>query len=265
MYQWEQSIDNGVSFSDIPFATAIDFTPVGLTQTTLFRRTTYSTSGSGCSSSTLPVEIILLDINPGSLDPSQNTTICYDSAPPTLSNGSFGAAASSTNGTITYQWQQSIDNSNWSNIPSATSLSYSPPNLTIETYFRRVAFSTVGSSQCLDTTNSLLISVYDEIDAGILLGNQTICEDDLPTTLSLSGTTSATGTTYEWQISTDNISFFTLSNSQPTLSFTATTTDWNPAVTSYYRVLVRNSASPGCVATSTIAEITVNPFLKNFS
>ena len=262
LYQWEQSIDNGVSFSDIPFATAIDFTPVGLTQTTLFRRTTYSTSGSGCSSSTLPVEIILLDINPGSLDPSQNTTICYDSAPPTLSNGPFGAAASSTNGTITYQWQQSIDNSNWSNIPSATSLSYSAPNLTIETYFRRVAFSTVGSSQCSDTTNSLLISVYDEIDAGILLGNQTICEDDLPTTLSLSGTTSATGTTYEWQKSTDNINFFTLSNSQPTLSFTATTTDWNPAVTSYYRVLVRNSASPGCVATSTIAEITVNPLAE---
>ena len=262
LFQWQQSTNNGISYSNIAFATAREYTPVGLTQTTLFRRVIYFTSGSGCSSSTLPVEFVLLDVNPGSLDINQNRTICYGTAPPTISNGVTGVEASSTTGSITYQWQQSIDNSNWSNIASATFSSYSPPVLTVDTYYRRAAISTVGSNQCSDTTNAILISVNNDIVAGTLLGGQIICENDFPTTLSLSGTTSATGTSYQWQMSTDNINFFTLPNSRPTLSFTSTTTAWNPVVTSYYRVLVRNSVSPGCVATSTIAEITVNPLAE---
>ena len=131
--------------------------------------------------------------------------------------------------------------------------------MTVSTYYRRIAFANTGSSHCSDTTNAILISVRNEINAGTLLGNQILCENDLPTTLSLSGTTSASGTSYQWQMSTDNVNFTTLSNIQSTLSFTTTTTAWNPTVTSYYRVLVRNTVSPGCVATSTTAEIIVNP------
>ena len=210
LFQWQQSTNNGISYSNIAFATAREYTPVGLTQTTLFRRVIYFTSGSGCSSSTLPVEFVLLDVNPGSLDINQNRTICYGTAPPTISNGVTGVEASSTTGSITYQWQQSIDNSNWSNIASATFSSNSPPVLTVDTYYRRAAISTVGSNQCSDTTNAILISVNNDIVAGTLLGDQIICENDFPTTLSLSGTTSATGTSYQWQMSTDNINFFTL-------------------------------------------------------
>ena len=259
LYQWQQSVDDGISYSNISLAVASDYTPAGLTQTTLFRRATFINSGSGCVSTTLPVEFVLLDINPGSLDVSQNRTICHGTAPPVLSNGATGAEAISVTGTTTYQWQQSLDNTNWSNIPLASSSSYAPPALTVSTYFRRAAITTSGSAQCSDTTNTLLISVYDEINAGTLLGDQILCENDLPTALSLSGTTSATGTSYQWQMSTDNVNFTTLTNSQPTLSFTTTTTAWNPTVTSYYRVLVRNFVSPGCVATSTTAEIIVNP------
>ena len=259
LYQWQQSVDDGISYSNISLAVASGYTPAGLTQTTLFRRATFTNSGSGCVSTTLPVQFILLDVNPGSLDVSQNRTICHGTAPPVLSNGATGAEAISVTGTTTYQWQQSLDNTNWSNIPLATSSSYAPPALTVSTYFRRAAITTSGSAQCSDTTNTLLISVYAEINAGTLLGDQILCENDLPTALSLSGTTSATGTSYQWQMSTDNVNFTTLTNSQPTLSFTTTTTAWNPTVTSYYRVLVRNFVSPGCVATSTTAEIIVNP------
>lgn len=56
LYQWQQSVNNGISYTNIPLATASDYTPTGLSQTTLFRRATYSNSGSGCSSTTLPVE-----------------------------------------------------------------------------------------------------------------------------------------------------------------------------------------------------------------
>ena len=179
LYQWQQSTNNGTSYSNIPLATAKEYTPSGLTQTTLFRRATYSNSGSGCTSTTLPVQFTLLDINSGSLDTSQNSTIGNGSVPPTLISGATGADATSAVGTISYQWQQSVDNSNWSTITTATSASYAPLTLTVSTYYRRIAFANTGSSQCSDTTNAILISVRNEINAGALLGNQiflkTIC------------------------------------------------------------------------------------------
>jgi len=38
-------------------------------------------------------------------------------------------------GNITYQWQNSLDNSTWSNITGATSESFQPPALIVKKYF----------------------------------------------------------------------------------------------------------------------------------
>ncbi len=48
-------------------------------------------------------------------------------------------ASGGSGGTVVYQWQQSSDNSNFTDIPGNTMLTYDPPNLTQTTYFRRAS------------------------------------------------------------------------------------------------------------------------------
>jgi len=48
-------------------------------------------------------------------------------------------ASGGTGGTIVYQWQQSSDNANFTDIPGALALTYDPVSLTLTTYFRRAA------------------------------------------------------------------------------------------------------------------------------
>jgi hypothetical protein len=57
--------------------------------------------------------------------------------PATIANGLD--ASGGTGGQVEYQWQQSIDNNFFTDIPGATSASYNPPSLTQTTYFRRAA------------------------------------------------------------------------------------------------------------------------------
>ena len=256
--QWQQSTDAGATYTNINLAVSNNFSPSNLTTTTFFRRALYSTVGSGCVTNTQPVVFTFVDLNPGSLDNSQSTNICYNEVPATISNGTNGNEASSNVGTISYAWQQSNDNINWSLIAGANLSSFSPPALLQDTYYRRVAINRQGSYSCSSTTNAILISVYDEIDSGTLLGSQTICTGDLPSALSLSGTTSNSGIRYQWQMSFDNVNFSSIANTIPSLSFNTTST-WYPIRTSYYRVIVRNVNIPGCEVMSNAIQVFVAP------
>lgn len=255
-YQWQQSTDAGATYANINLEIKETFTPANLTTTTLFRRAIFSNVGSGCVSHTFPITFTYVDLDPGSLDNSQNTIICYNEVPAKITIGNSGAEATSNVGTISYAWQQSTDNVNWTVIAAADQSSYSPPALQKSTYFRRSAINRQGSYSCSKTTNPILISVYDELKAGTLLGNQTICQGGVPSPISLSGTTSATGISYLWQMSSDNANFTTIPNTLPTLSFPVTAT-WFPMSTTYYRSIVRNSSSPGCDVTSNVVEVFV--------
>lgn len=168
-------------------AIGVSYTPSSLVTTTLFRRSTFSTAGSGCSTYTQAVRFTLVDLDPGSLDTNQNSSICNNTIPNTISSGASGSQALSSIGTITYQWQKSINNASWTSIASATQEDYSAPSLLENTYLRRIAYSTIDSFVCSATTNAILISVHDEVRAGSILGDQIICEESIPTPLSLMG------------------------------------------------------------------------------
>jgi PKD repeat protein len=65
-----------------------------------------------------------------------NQSICINTQPAII----VGQAATGGNGAPAYVWQQSTDNVIWTNIvPAQTGLSYTPPVLTVTTYYRRVA------------------------------------------------------------------------------------------------------------------------------
>lgn len=53
--------------------------------------------------------------------------------------GSVSDASGGTGGVVQYQWQQSVNNSHFVDIPGAIGASYDPPGLTQTTYFRRAA------------------------------------------------------------------------------------------------------------------------------
>ncbi|MEN9730416.1 MAG: hypothetical protein RLZ91_1534, partial [Bacteroidota bacterium] len=61
-------------------------------------------------------------------------TICSGATPAAFTSLS---AASYTGGTLTYKWQKSTDGINFTDIPSATALTYTSPSLTQTTWFRR--------------------------------------------------------------------------------------------------------------------------------
>jgi gliding motility-associated-like protein len=67
--------------------------------------------------------------------------VCTGNAPATIT----GAIATAGTYTVSYQWQQSIDSINWSNISGATAKDYSPPILTSTVFYRRLASSSICS------------------------------------------------------------------------------------------------------------------------
>ena len=221
LYQWQKSVDGGTTYTDISFETNPNFIASSVTETTSFRRVTYSALRS-CTIMSNDLQVTFDDILPGSLDPSQDSAICYNSIPPLISNGATGMDATSSVGTITYQWQQSINNLIWADLSSGNLSYYTPTQvITQTTWFRRQGISTTGTLTCSDTTNAIQFLVYDEIIPGNTTGDQTICEDDVPATLNLLCASTDLGLTHQWQNSLDNIVFANIPNTGTSLPFTA--------------------------------------------
>ncbi len=95
----------------------------------------------------------------------------------------------------------------------------------------------------------------NRIDAGFLLGPSEICEGDRPSSILLSGGTNTSGTTYQWEHSTDGNTFTSIPVTNRELVFN-TSDPWIPTVTTYYRVVIE---SRGCQATTAPLRINVIP------
>ena len=139
-YQWEISIDNS-NWEDIPGATGVSFSVGVVTQTSYYRRMTQRVSG-GVINCEVPSEVHKVTVN--AFDVGQIAMpefICYNTIPNQLLSVKD---ATSVNGAVTYQWQVSTNNINWTNIQNATSASYQPPGALISSlYYRRQAISSV--------------------------------------------------------------------------------------------------------------------------
>ncbi len=165
----------------------------------------------------------------GVIGSSQN--VCFNGTPAVLTN-----VSSATSGCyVYYQWQQD-NGGGFVNITGATSATYTfPSGLTTTTSFRRVA-----SDGCNNTplnSNLVTITVYPQIDPGTIGSDQTICSN---TTTAINNITAASGGnspyTYQWQSSTNNITFTNIVTAGTGISYST------PALTvnTYYR---RNASS----------------------
>jgi len=244
-YQWQSSTDS-LNFTDISGATLAGYVPEALTATTWYRLK--QTSGTCGTVTTDTVKITIQD-NLKAGKALANQTICYNSVPDTLRS----IDATGGTGTYTYQWQSSADNVTFTDISGATSAKYSSEALKTTTYYRLQQTSgTCGTV----TTDTVKITIQDNLKAGKALANQTICYNSVPDTLRSIDATGGTGTyTYQWQSSADNVTFTDISG--------ATSVKYIPEAlktTTYYR-LQQTSGTCGTVTTDTV-KITIQDNLK---
>ena len=243
LYQWQSSSDN-TSWTDIPGANQNEYTPPGLTETKWYRRNVISGSCGIVYSNSVAVTVIPA-LTAGTISADQS--VCYSSIPSALIQIT---SASGGSGIYNYQWQISTDNLNWTNIPGANSLTYSPPALNISSWYRR----NISSGNCeTKSSNSVQITVYPDLAAGTIGTGQTICYNIAPASLNqLTAASGGTGTyTYQWQSSHDNNSWSDIPN--------ANQASYSPTVlntSTWYR---RNVTSGSCNTESSNAlQIIVN-------
>lgn len=146
--------------------------------------------------------------------------ICYNSIPSEFISSNSPAGGS---GIYDYQWQMSEDGISWSDIAGAEIETFQSGALIIDTWFRRK----VSDAEALcpsDTSNEIKVNVAPEFIAGAISDNQSICEGTTPAILNeISPATGGfTPFTYQWQESSDSISWADISG--------ATATSYQPGI-----------------------------------
>lgn len=179
---------------------------------------------------------------PGEIASDQ--ALCYPAKPVPLTSkiDAYGVPRP-----ISYIWQVSTDNINFTQIPGATAKTYTPPLSKIVYYYRRGARSTVDS---LEFTNAVVIRT-EEIAGGKLTGTGTFCGDKNSQLMKLSG---HIGTIAKWQ-SADTPDFLVgvadIANTDS--SYTAT----NLPNTKYFRAVITQPVCGTAYSSGTV--VVINP------
>ena len=262
-YQW-QSSNNNSSWSNVSGATSASYSfPTG-SELTIYYRCVVTNTVSGYTASTTSnsAKVVVSDLTTPSFTVNPTSAQYAIGATPTALK-----ATATSNGTVTYQWQSSNNNSSWSNVSGATGSTYSPPTGTAGTkYYRCVATATGGSQT--KTANSSSASIV------IIQSSTPVFEYDLSTidatynagdvAMALNGTaTAVNGTvTYQWYKSTDGgTNWYPISGANSN-TYTPTTTIGGAA---YYRVVATNKfGTSSSSATSGAAKITVNNVILDY-
>lgn len=139
-------------------------------------------------------------------------------------------------GTYVYQWQQSADGVNWSNIPLATAPTYSS-QLFDTVYIRCV----IRSLPCEMITNEVFIAVQPPVTNNTIADNQVICiNTDAAPFIGATPTGGDGQFTFQWEQSPDGVNWATIPG--------ATNIGYDPPVltaTTYYRRLAFTNLCTG--------------------
>ena len=117
-----------------------------------------STGVASCSIAVASLTIIENVISSAGTITTATQTICSgDTAPPLVGTDQTGLVS----GTLSYQWQVSIDNNvTYNDIAFATSQNYTPTTiLTSDTFFRRLTISNTGITTCEEPSNVIRVQV----------------------------------------------------------------------------------------------------------
>jgi gliding motility-associated-like protein len=158
-YQWQSSPDN-TSWSNIPGATGVSYSPGAITSTTYYRKIVFS----GLCSSTSNVVTVNVVPATTNYNISANQTICSGVTPVPLDGQTPPGSG------FVYSWESSPDGTTWT-ATGGTGEDYSPGPLTATTHFRRK----VVNGPCSAVSNVVIITVTPYAD-GSLTAPSNICQ-----------------------------------------------------------------------------------------
>ena len=243
LYQWWYSTDN-VNWNVVPNSNTQNLQSGQLTVTTWFKRFVVCGSQSIYTSNEALVTVyprIVPGTITGPTQPINNNT-----APPCLSV----SHATGGNGSYSYQWQSSPDNSpgNWTDVGTPGD-QYCPGPLTANTWYRVV----VNSNGATENSGSVLVSVYPAVRVdGIYPASEAFADGQTPGNLIVGVSGGNLTYSYEWQMSSDiNFGSYSVVSTSPP--------PYQPQVIrnpTYYRVVV---TSNGASVTSATAVVTYIP------
>ncbi|MDR0605378.1 MAG: hypothetical protein LBG80_13845, partial [Bacteroidales bacterium] len=178
-YQWFES-NNGTSFTAISNATNNTYLSGNLIATKYYKVVVTSQICGTTDTSNIVTVTVRDEFIAGQI--AGMDTICYNTIPNQLT-----MISNCTGGNVPYlyQWQQSFDNINFSNIGSATNTTYQPTTLTQTTYYR-LQF-TSGSGCGVVYSNIIRDTVYPNIQAATITTTtiNPVCYNTIPTAISI--------------------------------------------------------------------------------
>ncbi|MFV0419703.1 MAG: T9SS type A sorting domain-containing protein [Dysgonomonas sp.] len=249
-YQWQSSTNGTTGWTNITTnGTLATYSPGVLTSTTYYRRVTTNTCETAYS--TVTTIIVRPELKPGTITGAQ--TICYNGGPVTLGSTVVGSGG---DGNIKYQWQSSTNGSTWVNINGANLATYTTPQLTATTHYRREVKD--GASCETVYSTSVVVTVRPELKPGTITGAQTICYNGGPVTLgsTVVGSGGDGNIKYQWQSSTNGSTWVNINGAN-----LATYTTPQLTATTHYRREVKDGASCGTVYSTSVV-VTVRPKLE---
>jgi len=204
-YQWQVSTDGGATYTDVtngPVYSGATTATLNLTAVPgTFNGNRYRCNlSSSCGNATTNIVLLTVNAIPAITTQPTSATLCAG-----VSN-TFSVTA--TGGSLTYQWQVSANGcaGPWTDIPTATSASYTLTN--IPAGLNNTAYRCIVTGGCAPaaTSNCALLTVVVPTTVTASPTDQTICAGS---NTSFSVTGSGTGIIYQWQVSTDGGATYT--------------------------------------------------------
>jgi RHS repeat-associated protein len=248
-YQWQSSPNAYSGYTNISGAKSSTYSPGNLTVTTYYQ-VLDSSNGIGLIAN-YGVVTIYPKIS-GTISPSP--VIVYYNDPATQ----LSVSASGGNGTYSYKWQSSPNNSTWTTITGATAATYFPPGGVMTLTYYQVIITSNG-----DSVASSVAIVKPALLPGVIMpAALTIASGTSPGQLDAdpaSGGAQPGNYAYQWQSSTNGVTFTTISGD--------TTRDYSPGILSSNMWYRRQVTCGTDVEYTNACQITVGiPFTNlNFS
>lgn len=239
-YQWQQNVSG--SWINIASNNPIFITPALYSDKEY--RVIITQSGNSCNATS---DVFTVNIaSPLSVSLTiDNAAVCLNGTATFSANVAGGA------GVMTYEWQNSTNNTTWADISTTATTSYSPPTNSVGTLYYRLKISASGSGCNFTTSSSTAFGVRADPSFSTQPVGFTECigGNQVLSTIGNGGIT----LTYQWQRSSDNTTWIDLAG-ETGANFTPPS---NSVHLMYYRARMMSSGS-GCDAnTSTVATVRV--------
>lgn len=181
-YQWQVSTDGGTTWTNLSNggvysgATTTTLTITGVLPAQNGYRFRAVASNGTCTPGTSTAATLTVNTFPSITTQPQAATICEGGSP------AFSVVATTGVGTLTYQWQFSTNGTTYTNIPGATTASYSQTGVPVgqNSYTFRVIV-TAGCGSVTSTAAALTVNAFPIISFS---PQATICKSDNPISLS---------------------------------------------------------------------------------